>query len=150
MPCSMHTHHKKSRISFWLLLKILKVPYEFLIATIAFGMGVDCKGLHTVIHQQGLMITFKKQVGHVEMENRAMHFFLGRPKQKTFPKKWNVNLLIILCSSNILINSFGTASEPLAPKHICCDISQKLCECDACEIVCVFFIHLVSKEVEWC
>ena len=47
---------------------------RILIATIAFGMGVDCKGFYTVIHYylQGLMITSRKQE---EKESLVMPFY---------------------------------------------------------------------------
>ena len=47
-------------------------------ATIAFGMGGDCKGLTTVImgHQMTLMIIFRKVVVlGVGSQMYAMHFF---------------------------------------------------------------------------
>ena len=49
-----------------------------LITTIAFGMGVDCKGIHRIVHcepSKTMEACVKKWDELEEMENKALHIF---------------------------------------------------------------------------
>ena len=107
-----------------------------LIATIAFGMGVDCKGWHTVIHYclPGTLESYFQEAGHAGRDGLPIEAVLV-----THPKSLNsknISKAVRLYSKNeklcchmLMLREFREKKQSLDPMHMSCDISAKVCNC---------------------
>ena len=102
-----------------------------LVASIAFGMGVDCKGLKTVIHYgpSSTIEDYFQETGRAGRNGEQSYAILldysgcTRSKNiKTAIKKYLRNHLS--CRRELLLSIFGIMSHTV-PQVSCCDICSK-------------------------
>ena len=107
------------------------------VAPIAFGMGIDCKGLYTVIYyglpaclddyfqelcragrdgvdSDAVLVNFPKCLNSKHISKKVKEFVLNKDA----------------CRRKLLIDEFGTPIIPLDLLHKCCDICKLNCRCD--------------------
>uniref|UniRef100_A0A7M5VBC3 DNA 3'-5' helicase n=2 Tax=Clytia hemisphaerica TaxID=252671 RepID=A0A7M5VBC3_9CNID len=111
---------------------------RFLMATIAFGMGIDCKGLHTVIHfgtPSDMDDYFQEsgRVGRDGAQSRAILLTyphcLVSPKISKGMKAYAKNSEV--CRRKVLMAQYSTDSfQSFQPLHLCCDVCEKQCDCN--------------------
>ena len=108
-----------------------------LIATIAFGMGVDCKDLHIAIRYgpPGPLEDYFQEAGREGRDGLTSKAMLV-----TYPKSLNsknISKAVKLYSRNeevccriLLLKEFGEEKQSLDPMHVCCDICAKNSNCE--------------------
>ena len=110
-----------------------------LVATIAFGMGVDCQGLHQIIHfgpPAALDDYFQEsgRAGRDGLPSQATLVIYPKclgSKNITKPvKEYSKNTTI--CRRILLLREFGEEKQEIHPPHMCCDICSEKCTCEAC------------------
>lgn len=108
---------------------------RILIATIAFGMGVDCKGLYTIIHfspPASLEDYFQEtgRAGRDGLQSNAV--LVNKPRclsSKNITKSMKDYVLNKeLCRRKILLQEFGEIPSNMIPNYNCCDICEKECD----------------------
>ena len=113
-----------------------------LISTIAFGMGVNCKGLYTVIHfgPPAALDDYSQAAGcagrdglqseaHLVIYPRSINLKHFSKSVKEYGKNK------VIYRRRLLLPSFGAEDIDMQPKHLCCDICKIKCTCcgDRCE-----------------
>jgi hypothetical protein len=115
-----------------------------LFATVAFGMGVDAKAVHTVIHfslSQSEECYFQEsgRAGRDGMQSYAIlvhhpQWRAGRVKVDPTMKSYASPALTV-CRRQYLLDVFCVKTRvPLNDMHLCCDVCAVKCECggDTC------------------
>ena len=108
-------------------------------ATTAFGMSIDCKGLHLVIHF-GLpnnIDDYVQESGRAGRDNQNSHAVLILyPKctsGKVSPEMKNYARNGVICKRSLLLKSFGHfVKDKKIQAHACCDICATSCKCETC------------------
>eukprot|EP00794_Sanderia_malayensis_P001674 gene1674-1864_t len=114
-------------------------------SSIAFGMGVDCKSLHHVIHYgPPTDIDY-----YCQETGRA-----GRDQEQSdallilFPKCFAKNTSLAIkeyckntekCRRELMLSHFKGSFDKVTPGHNCCDICSKACTCVGCSDSSVIF-----------
>lgn len=100
-------------------------------------MGIDCKGLNTVIHFGPPVDVddYFQESGRVERDgsysNAILVTYPGCLKSVHFDKKVKEYCKNTqMCRRKLLIDVYGCQFSPITPKHRCCDICEKDCDCD--------------------
>ena len=130
----------------------LNRPLRVVIATTAFGMGLDAPDVRTVIHW-GPPHTIEGYVqesgrcGRDKKNASAMLFYTGKDfsgfsaPNKSIKQYCNND---DKCRREVLMNEFQQGCYPKKPilPHLCCDICTKMCTCDDCIQIKSSNIHL--------
>lgn len=111
-----------------------------LVATIAFGLGVDCKNVHTIIHYgpPACLDDYFQESGRCGRDGlQSVALLLVYPHSMSTTvisegmKSYCKNKSI--CRRKLLLNEFGETPTLLNPMHLCCDICSSNCKCkDIC------------------
>ena len=118
---------------------------RILVCTIAFGMGVDCKGVKTVIHlgpSRNVESYMQESgcCGHYDCQSNAVIYYLGRMLTRVDKHmKEYVKLQAdgATCRREWLLNHFDIGESeksktlPVTEKHKCCDLCAEHCACGA-------------------
>eukprot|EP00794_Sanderia_malayensis_P002204 gene2204-2509_t len=116
-----------------------------LIASIAFGMGVDCKSLHHVIHYGPPtdIDYYCQETGRAGRDQEQSHALLI-----LFPKCFAKNTSLAIkeyckntekCRRELMLSHFKGSFDKVTPGHNCCDICSKACTCVGCSDSSVIF-----------
>ena len=102
-----------------------------LISTIAFGMGVNCKGLYTVIHfsPPAALDDYFQEAGcagrdglqseaHLVIYPRSLNSKHISKSVKEYTKNK------VICRQRLLLSIFGAENIDMQPEHLCCDICK--------------------------
>lgn len=103
-------------------------PVSVLIATIAFGMGVDCKGINTIIHYRPSLTVedYFQETGRAGRNGEQSYAVLlnytdcTRSKNIASSMKQYVRTESF-CRRKLLLSIFGVTSHKVL-KELCCDI----------------------------
>ena len=107
-----------------------------LFATIAFGMGVNVKGVHTVLHMGSSMAIddYMQESGRCGRDGaQSVSVILAYPgmyrgtRTEESMKQYIVNKLV--CRRKLLLDAFGYVVPEDLVKHECCDICAVQCDC---------------------
>lgn len=127
---------------------------RLLMATVAFGMGIDCKGLYKVIHfgPPSSLNAYFQESGRVGRDGLKSEAILV--KYKGYSKSSNIEKDMkeyctnsVVCRRKLLLRIYGEAPPKVMPPHSCCDICQIKCDCGDCPID-EFFQGLSIEEDE--
>ena len=109
-----------------------------LICTSAFGMGIDCKGIQSIIHWKppNNLEEYIQEVGRGGREGKATTALLClttkcltnvEPSMKDYCNN------TIRCRRDILMSHFVTNyKSSIMGSCICCDLCERLCKCNDC------------------
>ena len=110
-----------------------------LVATIAFGMGIDCKGVHRTIHfgPSKNIESYIQESGRAGRDGgQSISFVLYQGLMLNHVNKdIKQYLKVDCCRRKHLLSSFDLNSKihyP-TPLHLCCDICAKKCSCKSPE-----------------
>ena len=126
-------------------------PILLLVATIAFGMGVDCKGVHRTIHfgPSKNVEAFIQETGRVGRDGKASFSCLLYKglmlnhverdiKEYLKTKEWR---------RKTLLKHFGSGNFTISgPLHTCCDNCAKRCYCSSAECSTYTLFVISDKE----
>ena len=84
-----------------------------LIATIAFGMGIDCKNLHRIVHFR------------VPSDLDSYNRYVKKDIRDYVTNDQR-------CRREILYEVYDSKPGPISPKHVCCDFCYQSCDCGNC------------------
>lgn len=112
-----------------------------LICTIAFGMGINCKNVSTIIHigpskNVESYVQESGRCGREGGEGRAIIYFLGRMlTHVNQDMKVYVNITGMTCRRKYLLKHFDLSKDEIncaqsyTHKHDCCDVCVQECTC---------------------
>eukprot|EP00794_Sanderia_malayensis_P001809 gene1809-2027_t len=127
---------------------------KLLFATVAFGMGIDCKDLHEIIHYGPPhdVDDYCQETGRAGRNNKQSHASLV-----TFPRCLGKNSTKAMkeycentteCRRKLLNKNFPGEAREVSPMHLCCDICTKACKCGG-ETCGVDINTLMSDAEKW-
>lgn len=113
---------------------------RLLIATTAFGMGVDCRDIRRIIHW-GVPSDIEQYVqgtgraGHDGLQAEAVlhQGKIGRHTNERMKRYIENNSV---CRHALLLGDFLLYADESIPKCKCCDICARVCTCTFCRPVC--------------
>ena len=126
---------------------------RFLVCTVAFGLGIDCKGLNNVIHfgPPSELDDYFQESGRCGRDGRKSFAVLlkypaclSSPNISSSVKSYTKNKEV--CCRALMLKEFGETPDKMVPLHECCFVCQNLCPCnkDGCKTYCPLtklFIH---------
>ena len=111
-----------------------------LIATIAYGMGVDCKCLRQVIHfgAPSDIDGYCQDTGRAGRDGVQSHAVLLLPKKCVSSKPITPVMKaycksVDVCQRKLIFENFPGKYKKVEPLHRCCDICTKKCDCGKCK-----------------
>ncbi len=113
-----------------------KGELRVLFATIAFGMGVDCKNLYEVVHlgpPKGLddLCQESGRAGRDGKQSHAVVLVYPRSAPKKMTKEMRDYIRNdTICRREFLMKGFPGMFKKVTPLHLCCDICTQKCVCD--------------------
>ena len=127
LKCCIHVHQTKTKKQCWMLFRKKDSCFRVLVATITFGMGVDCKGVHRTIHfgPSKNIDAYVQETGRAGRDGKQSVAFLVyhglllnhvKKDMKHYVKTGE-------CRRRTLLRNFdgtSTLSSP-QPLHMCCD-----------------------------
>ena len=112
-----------------------------LVAMIAFGMGVDCKELYTIIHYgpPAAIEDYFQETGRAGRDGKhsqALLLMYESTRSKNIAKEMKNYLTNdTFCRRALLLQVFGTNGQSICPKHNCCDVCSVTCDCGNCNVI---------------
>uniref|UniRef100_A0A7M5TXI0 DNA 3'-5' helicase n=2 Tax=Clytia hemisphaerica TaxID=252671 RepID=A0A7M5TXI0_9CNID len=112
---------------------------RILIATIAFGMGIDCKDLHRIIHfgvPSDLDSYFQESGRAGRDDAQCSALLLLYPRCISRYVKKDIRDYVTntqRCRREIHLEVYDSKPSKIQPKHTCCDFCHQRCECGNCE-----------------
>ncbi len=108
-------------------------PLRILIATIAFGMGVNCKGVRRVIHfgSSKSIDAYLQESGRCGRDGEQSDAILlyNGINAKVADAEMKKYLDSSTCRRQFLLKHFGINNVECPPGHLCCDICANSCQC---------------------
>lgn len=103
-------------------------------ATNALGMGIDVKGLSTVIHYgpSSSLESYMQEIGRAGRDGLQSHASLLYHGQQLRHAGESMKGYInntSLCRRVVLLSIFDTEPAECLPKHTCCDVCAAMCQC---------------------
>ncbi|XP_066921292.1 bifunctional 3'-5' exonuclease/ATP-dependent helicase WRN-like [Clytia hemisphaerica] len=114
---------------------------RILMATMAYGMGVDCKALYDVIPfgPPNALDDYFQESGRAGRDGGLSNATLIKYNRSLQPPSLTAEIKAYcnnktVCRRKILLSQFdeNDSSNPVMPKHLCCDICHRECDCGAC------------------
>ena len=107
------------------------------IATIAFGMGVNCKNVQSVIHfgpskNIECYVQESGRAGRNGNQSTCIVLYHGMLLSQCSQEMKELVLDGEECRRKVLMSTFGYDCPVAEPKHICCDNCMKVCQCSQC------------------
>lgn len=106
---------------------------RMLIATISFGMGVDCKGVKRVIHfgPSKNIESYAQETGRAGRDGSQSTVYLLYNGMLLTHVEEDIKLYIKSdqCRRDTLLKHFQANLSSIFPKHLCCDICASKCDC---------------------
>ena len=120
-----------------------KGSVRVLVATIAFGMGVDCKGLRLVIHfgPPTDIDNYCQETGRAGRDGAQSYAVLIMYPRSVNSKRVSAEMKdycsnTAKCRQELLYQHFSGRYTKVLPMHNCCDICCKKCDCSLNNKVC--------------
>ena len=127
--CTPDTNKKNILTSFQNEDGIIRV----LGATIAFGMGVNCKGVHRIIHYGPAknIEAFVQETGRAGRDGHQSNSFLLYHGMLLNHVEGDIKLLIKAtdCRRKTILEHFDHDTERPLLQHLCCDNCASTCDC---------------------
>lgn len=114
-----------------------------LFVTVAFGLGIDCNDIRSVIHI-GVPYTMEEycqevgRAGRDGLPARADLFYNSYDISKARKNMTEIMRTFVKseeCKRKMILNYFGHNVPCIPFDHICCDFHSRQCQCDDCELV---------------
>ena len=110
-----------------------------IIATTAFGMGIDCPNVHNVLHWGPAedIESYVQQTGRAgrdDKQSRATLYFSLNDRKHTHSDMMSYCTNVLLCRRKLLFADFCDVGlfNPSVTGCTCCDICSRCCKCDNC------------------
>ena len=104
-----------------------------LIATIAFGMGVDCKRVHRIVHYgpSKNVEAYVQETGRAGRDGRQSHAYILYHGILLNHVEGDIKSVLKTdgCRRKALFQHFETVLEQFHKPHLCCDHCTSTCEC---------------------
>lgn len=127
--CTPATNKKNILTSFQHEDGIIRV----LVATIAFGMGVNCKAVHRIIHYgpSKNIEAFVQETGRAGRDGHQSNSFLLYHGMLLNHVEGDIKLFIKStdCRRKAILEHFNNDNERPLLKHLCCDNCANNCDC---------------------
>ena len=128
-------------------------PILVLIATIAFGMGVDCKGVHRTIHfgPSKNVEAFIQETGRAGRDGKPSFSFLLYKGLMLNHVERDIKdyLKTKECRRKTLLKQFGIENITISgPLHTCCDNCAQRCHCNMAECSTYTFFGFADKNLD--
>eukprot|EP00112_Aurelia_sp_Birch-Aquarium-sp1_P020529 Seg5310.3 transcript_id=Seg5310.3/GoldUCD/mRNA.D3Y31 product="ATP-dependent DNA helicase hus2/rqh1" protein_id=Seg5310.3/GoldUCD/D3Y31 len=108
-----------------------------LFCTVAFGMGIDCKGLNNIIHYgpPSDVDDYCQETGRAGRSMEASHATLITYPRCTGSKNVTKEMKAycrnrVKCRREMIFVNFPGERQVVTPMHTCCDICALSCKCD--------------------
>lgn len=126
-------------------------PILLLVATIAFGMGVDCTGVHRTIHfgPSKNVEAFIQETGRAGRDGKASFSYLLYKGLMLNHVERDIKeyLKTKECRRKTLLKHFGSGNFTISgPLHTCCDNCAKRCDCSSAECSTYTLFIISDKE----
>ena len=123
-------------------------PLRLVIATIAFGMGIDVPNIRSIIHfgSSEDVETYIQAIGRAGRDSQHANALLlkrkGRKHMNKQMEKYCMNELI--CRREVLFEDYDDCKCTLSKLCLCCDVCAKQCNCGSCKPLqgCIDFSYL--------
>ena len=114
---------------------------RFLVATVAFGMGIDCKGLYNVIHYgpAAELDDYFQEAGRGGRDGSSSHAVLMLYPKCLASKNISSSTKLYcknntVCRRKLLMAQYQMFPSLIVPNHDCCDVCERNCSCvDGCK-----------------
>ena len=110
---------------------------RIVIATVAFGMGVDCPDIHQIIHNgaSSLVEEYVQETGRAGRDKLQSKAILVYKPGKYVGKEMKAYCEnSTMCRRTLLFKTFLCYHDQvIKPMCLCCDICVTKCECDSCK-----------------